>query len=74
LPERTRPPDSNTARCFITEGRAIANGAASSFTDAGPALSLSTMSRRVASASAWKQAVECWRLRFDAHQAAVGRR
>ena len=51
--EITKPPDSNTARCFTTEGNAIVRGRASSDTDAGPALRRSIMPRRLVSASAW---------------------
>jgi len=54
LVERTTPLLSSTERCFMNEGSAIANGAASVDTDAGPRPSAPTIARRVGSASAAK--------------------
>lgn len=48
----TSPASSRTRRCFRNDGPAIANGAASSDTDAGPRTSRSTTRSRVGSASA----------------------
>jgi hypothetical protein len=48
----TIPAFSKTDRCCTTVGSAIANGLASSLTDAGPRDNRSTMARRLLSASA----------------------
>ena len=48
----TRPLASSTCRCWTTAGSDMAKGFASSLTEAGPRLSLSTMPRRLGSASA----------------------
>jgi hypothetical protein len=52
LLERITPLRSSTARCFMKDGSAIANGAASADTDAGPLPSTTTIVRRVGSARA----------------------
>jgi hypothetical protein len=51
---RTTPLRSSTARCFISEGKAISNGSAKVDTVRGPCPSAATIAHRVGSASAWK--------------------
>ena len=52
LLERMTPLFSSTDRCFMNDGSAIVNGAASADTDAGPCPSRPTIARRVGSARA----------------------
>src|SRR5207244_11958687 len=51
-PRRTRPARSRTFRCFEIAGWLMANGCASSATDASPEASRARIARRVGSASA----------------------
>ncbi len=50
---RTTPLRSSTARCFISEGKAISKGSAKVDTVRGPCPSAATIAHRVGSASAW---------------------
>src|SRR4029077_7168514 len=71
LCEVTRPAFSSTPRCWVTVGSAIANGLASSLTEAGPRDSRSTMARRLLSPSAWNTSSRLDDLVADIHGAAV---